>query len=299
MPVRAVRDFRPHWLAKGGDMVRNSSKPIHHPLQVACLLMATDSQRSVFYGALGANSSRRCYAPYGFDPIPDTGIPLSRFTGAFRERHTGLYLLGNGTRGYSPALMRFLSVDSWSPFGEGGLNAYAYCSGDPVNRVDPTGHLSAKPRRLQVVLPSAAEPITPAPTIDVLTLAPGAPAQQVFPTPHAGNEALLANLQATNTTRTNIDAQSPGSANHPQSTAPPLPPRGRRLTRERAEAQRLERDAARQSAQQLLSSLALIPDEHMRNDLHAQIRVLEERAAMLDMQISAWESQDQARTVRR
>ncbi|WKV84490.1 hypothetical protein LJJ44_26730 [Pseudomonas sp. B24_DOA] len=29
-----------------------------------------------------------------------------------------------------------------SPFGAGGLNAYSYCLGDPVNRVDPTGHVS-------------------------------------------------------------------------------------------------------------------------------------------------------------
>ncbi len=27
-----------------------------------------------------------------------------------------------------------------SPFGKGGMNAYAYCAGDPVNRSDPTGH---------------------------------------------------------------------------------------------------------------------------------------------------------------
>ncbi|KPZ22499.1 RHS repeat-associated core domain-containing protein, partial [Pseudomonas syringae group genomosp. 3] len=30
--------------------------------------------------------------------------------------------------------------DSLSPFGKGGLNAYAYCAGDPVNRSDPSGH---------------------------------------------------------------------------------------------------------------------------------------------------------------
>ncbi|KAK6509207.1 hypothetical protein TWF481_003967 [Arthrobotrys musiformis] len=29
-----------------------------------------------------------------------------------------------------------------SPFGKGGLNSYAYCLNDPINRVDPTGHFS-------------------------------------------------------------------------------------------------------------------------------------------------------------
>ncbi|AUH51035.1 hypothetical protein CXB49_09530 [Chromobacterium sp. ATCC 53434] len=50
--------------------------------------------------------------------------------------------LGNGYRAYSPALMRFHSPDSLSPFGAGGVNPYAYCAGDPVNRADPSGHLS-------------------------------------------------------------------------------------------------------------------------------------------------------------
>ncbi|ORC43846.1 hypothetical protein BZK31_28960, partial [Pseudomonas floridensis] len=35
----------------------------------------------------------------------------------------------------------FNSPDSLSPFGKGGLNAYAYCLGDPVNRKDPTGRV--------------------------------------------------------------------------------------------------------------------------------------------------------------
>ncbi|MCY1449848.1 hypothetical protein D9M71_666160 [compost metagenome] len=36
--------------------------------------------------------------------------------------------------------MRFNSPDSWSPFGEGGINPYTYCGGDPRNRFDPNGH---------------------------------------------------------------------------------------------------------------------------------------------------------------
>ncbi|MFA0920552.1 RHS repeat-associated core domain-containing protein [Pseudomonas tremae] len=51
-------------------------------------------------------------------------------------------MLGNGYRAYNPVLMRFHSQDSLSPFGEGGLNAYAYGEGDSVNRVDPTGHIN-------------------------------------------------------------------------------------------------------------------------------------------------------------
>uniref|UniRef100_UPI00214AE743 RHS repeat-associated core domain-containing protein n=1 Tax=Pseudomonas sp. UMAB-08 TaxID=1365375 RepID=UPI00214AE743 len=57
---------------------------------------------------------------------------------------TGHYLLGNGYRAFNPALMRFNSPDSVSPFGEGGLNGYAYCGGDPVNRADPTGHFASR-----------------------------------------------------------------------------------------------------------------------------------------------------------
>jgi len=45
-----------------------------------------------------------------------------------------------GYRPYDPIIMGFLSPDSDSPFGQGGLNAYAYCAGDPVNRIDPSGH---------------------------------------------------------------------------------------------------------------------------------------------------------------
>ncbi|MGC0152582.1 RHS repeat-associated core domain-containing protein [Chromobacterium vaccinii] len=55
---------------------------------------------------------------------------------------SGATHLGNGYRAYSPALMRFHCPDSLSPFGAGGVNPYAYCDGDPVNRADPSGHLS-------------------------------------------------------------------------------------------------------------------------------------------------------------
>lgn len=63
------------------------------------------------------------------------------FGGELLEPGTRHYLLGSGYRAYNPQLMRFNSPDDLSPFGRGGLNAYAYCLGDPVNLVDPDGHV--------------------------------------------------------------------------------------------------------------------------------------------------------------
>ncbi|ANN67447.1 hypothetical protein BAU06_15085 [Bordetella bronchialis] len=37
--------------------------------------------------------------------------------------------------------MRFNAEDDFSPFGLGGINAYTYCAGDPVNHSDPSGHM--------------------------------------------------------------------------------------------------------------------------------------------------------------
>lgn len=43
--------------------------------------------------------------------------------------------------------MRFHSPDILSPFGAGGIHAYAYCAGDPINHVDPTGHSPVRMKR--------------------------------------------------------------------------------------------------------------------------------------------------------
>jgi RHS repeat-associated protein len=98
-------------------------------------LTVTDAQHSV----LQADTTAIAYAPYGYHaPI----ALLPGFNGEHLDPFTGHYLLGNGYRAYNPTLMRFNRPDSLSPFGEGGLNAYAYCAGDPVNRMDPSGHES-------------------------------------------------------------------------------------------------------------------------------------------------------------
>ena len=104
------------------------------------ILLATDQQQSVL-NALAANQlSPTAYTPYGHRPRENGLLSLLGFNGELLDRVTGHYHLGKGYRQFNPVLMRFNSPDSWSPFGIGGLNAYAYCAGDPVNSRDPTGH---------------------------------------------------------------------------------------------------------------------------------------------------------------
>ncbi|WP_117149693.1 RHS repeat-associated core domain-containing protein [Pseudomonas coronafaciens] len=108
-----------------------------------CALLATDQQLSV----IAAQGVAFAYTPYG-QRHPSAGpMNLPGFTGQRVDPVTGHYLLGNGYRAFNPVLMRFNSPDSLSPFGEGGLNAYAYCGGDPVNRVDSSGHMFSRLRR--------------------------------------------------------------------------------------------------------------------------------------------------------
>lgn len=82
------------------------------------------------------------FSAYG-NPLPETESysTMPGFNGMRRDPETGSSHLGNGYRAYSPVLMRFSCPDSLSPFGSGGINAYAYCNADPVNHVDPSGHM--------------------------------------------------------------------------------------------------------------------------------------------------------------
>lgn len=86
----------------------------------------------------------RCYSAYGYEVL-EANQSLIGFNGNQRDVVSGCDLLGNGVRAYSPVLMRFCSPDTLSPFFAGGINAYIYCGGDPINFVDPDGHTRNPP----------------------------------------------------------------------------------------------------------------------------------------------------------
>lgn len=111
-------------------------------------LIATDTQGSVLHGINAAQQQAYTYAAYGSRHPDSDQLHLPGFNREKRDPVTGHYLLGNGYRAFNPVLMRFNSADSLSPFGEGGLNAYAYCFSNPINRVDPSGHLPKFPKAL-------------------------------------------------------------------------------------------------------------------------------------------------------
>ncbi|MFJ7882441.1 RHS repeat-associated core domain-containing protein [Pseudomonas sp. NPDC096917] len=120
---------------------------IHTELDVGTTLIAHDDKRSTLATLAPAHTTAFSYTVAGYSPTDEHRV--LGFNGERNDKTTGYYLLGNGYRAFNPVLMRFNSPDSWSPFGEGGINTYAYCEGDPVNRVDPTGHAFAFIKRIK------------------------------------------------------------------------------------------------------------------------------------------------------
>ncbi|MEW9682057.1 RHS repeat-associated core domain-containing protein [Pseudomonas sp. TE50-2] len=98
-------------------------------------LLICDRQQSV----LAVRETVRSYTAYG--ALSAVAGPRMAYCGQLREPFKGIYHLGNGHRCFDPALMRFLSPDALSPFGAGGVNAYAYCQGEPINSQDNSGRM--------------------------------------------------------------------------------------------------------------------------------------------------------------
>ena len=129
-------------------------------LDRSTLLLATDVQGSVMSGWSTHLYISKAYTPYGYLHDSSVQSSLLGFNSEWRDALTGYYLLGNGSRVYNPVLMRFCSPDTLSPFDKGGVNAYAYCSGDPLNWQDPSGHVRLPVQLASLLaLLSAANPV--------------------------------------------------------------------------------------------------------------------------------------------
>jgi RHS repeat-associated protein len=126
-------------------------------------MLADDASGSVVNELGKGDVNPISYSAYGHRSAEHTVSTRLGYNGEVKEMQTGCYLLGNGYRAFNPVLMKFHSPDSLSPFGKGGLNGYAYCNGDPVNRTDPTGNVGIFRRLLNFVgLKKSSAPRAPA-----------------------------------------------------------------------------------------------------------------------------------------
>lgn len=75
------------------------------------------------------------------DPTFIGNINPFRYKSYYYDKETRLFWLSS--RYYSPELCRFISPDDvgyLDPSSINGLNLYAYCNNDPINKFDPSGH---------------------------------------------------------------------------------------------------------------------------------------------------------------
>ncbi|MCC6189973.1 MAG: RHS repeat-associated core domain-containing protein, partial [Anaerolineales bacterium] len=82
----------------------------------------------------------RRYEPYG-DVLESVGTGTTNydFTGEWRDSSVGVLYLR--ARWLDPESGRFLSKDTWRDDSRPlSLNGWAYVEGDPINRIDPSGH---------------------------------------------------------------------------------------------------------------------------------------------------------------
>ncbi|WP_338799073.1 RHS repeat-associated core domain-containing protein [Pseudomonas monteilii] len=130
-------------------------------------LTAGDQSNSTLIRTSAEKKETHAYSPYGHESYFHTAFTTIGFNGKPFDNFLEGYILGNGHRLFKPATMRFCSPDEISPFGAGGLNAYAYCSGDPTNFHDPSGRSRA------ALLFKALKKIFPEPTKNTQVGQPG------------------------------------------------------------------------------------------------------------------------------
>ncbi|WP_105948064.1 RHS repeat-associated core domain-containing protein [Pseudomonas sp. LLC-1] len=101
------------------------------------LLYFTDQAGTLLGTAHHSHTINNVFSAYGHNAneiLNATGFKAEHYDPLARG-----YFLGNGHRLYMTGVMKFCRPDISSPFGLGGINSYAYCAGDPINYVDPTG----------------------------------------------------------------------------------------------------------------------------------------------------------------
>jgi len=86
--------------------------------------------------ATGTIVWQAAYFPFGKAQVTTSTVQNNlRFPGQYYDAETGLHY--NWHRFYDPETGRYISAD---PIGlDGGMNLYAYTSGDPINEIDPWG----------------------------------------------------------------------------------------------------------------------------------------------------------------
>ena len=99
------------------------------------------------YNSAGTKVVGFTYDAYGNCTVSgDTSLAYRckiRYRGYYFDTETGLYWVQ--TRYYNPQWCRWISPDTLDyldPETAHGLNLYAYCGNDPVNFIDPSGHLA-------------------------------------------------------------------------------------------------------------------------------------------------------------
>ena len=104
-------------------------------------LTSTNTSGSVIHALENTKESSFSFAAFGSTASRNGSASLlPQFAGERPDPLTQVLHLGCGYRAYSSTLMRFTCPDSESPFGSGGINPYVYCSHDPINQTDPSGH---------------------------------------------------------------------------------------------------------------------------------------------------------------
>lgn len=113
------------------------------------MMLAPDDKNSVLSEVSEQEHKAIAYSTYGYDEGGNSNLG---YNGQLRDPSSGKYFLGDGYRMFSAQLMRFQAPDGalWSPFGKGGVNAYAYVQGNPIRWKDDTGHM-VNPAKLKPV----------------------------------------------------------------------------------------------------------------------------------------------------